>query len=428
MESTAADNITVVNNNNTVNDATTYTASTPNILISTAEVNEFSFESATTPEENSDIAREQSFPETDADAALGFSPSPKSTNALFSSPGVKTSDIFNVSPHSSSLPVLTEDQSEQLDPRILKTLLDFVLDACKKLHVLYSDLDVKFDKNVRFLNEKLSTLHLLHQTTITESLRECRGERHELSVKVDQLSVSCEELDTKWSEQMELLKSNFPTDDDTSSNNSISTENNSVDNGALHTLDAEVVRLNESVSKLSGDLLQLDCRVVECEQYPRRNNIVISGIPDNVTHTHLKDKVYDVCEAIGLNLPDNSISACHRLPKGRNSPWPAKTIVRFVNREDADYCFWNRNKLKNRDVRNALNGLNLRIFENLCRSNNEVMQMCKWLYDNEYINGHFLRNGFVKIVIAEGDVPLKVKHPQLLRDRFPMIPHNLHML
>ena len=57
--------------------------------------------------------------------------------------------------------------------------------------------------------------------------------------------------------------------------------------------------------------------------------------------------------------------------------------------------------------------------------NNEVLQMAKWLSDNGHLHRYFIRNGFVKIVVGERDDPEKVKHPQMLRDRFPMMPVDL---
>ena len=426
MASNASSNITMVSNI-TANDLSTFDVSSLANLTSANVSDISSLLSTSSPVDNSHVVHV--FPETDADAAAGFSPKSIHSDVLFSSPEAKTSDLCHSSPHSLSLPNLNEGKVDDIDPRVLKSLFDYMLDACKKLYVLYSDLDNKVNGNVRSLNEKLSTLNFLHQTSFTESLKECRDSKRELSERLDKVDGSYLELNTKWTEQIELLKSNFNAHDSSSvtSNDSIASDDTNATYGPLQALDSEVSRMNDSFTKLSDEMHQLDCRLVECEQYPRRDNIIISGIPDNVSQNDLKDQVYDIVDAIGLNLPDNSISACHRLPKGR-SRWPAKTIVRFVNREDAEFCLSNRNKLKSRGVRNNLNGLNLRIYENLCKSNNDVLHMGKWLQENGYIKSYFLRNGFVKIVVNEGDQPVKVNHPQLLRDRFPIIPENLHML
>ena len=69
--------------------------------------------------------------------------------------------------------------------------------------------------------------------------------------------------------------------------------------------------------------------------------------------------------------------------------------------------------------------MNIRIFENLCKANEEALRICKWLQENEVIHDHFIRNGFVKIVKTAGGRPLKVRHPEYLRDKFDNIPDFL---
>ena len=90
----------------------------------------------------------------------------------------------------------------------------------------------------------------------------------------------------------------------------------------------------------------LDVRLIECEQYPRRENIVISGIPEFVTHDHLKEQVVTICYNLGLDITEHDIAACHRLPKGEHSRWPANTIVRFYSRDHVASCLKNSYKLK----------------------------------------------------------------------------------
>ena len=110
----------------------------------------------------------------------------------------------------------------------------------------------------------------------------------------------------------------------------------------------------------------------------------------------------------------------HRLGKPRNARYPARVIVRFLSRKIADFCLANRDRIQ-KDVKSALN-LNIRIYENLSKLNEESLHMCKWLQENGYIHDHFLRNGFVKIVCRAGERPLKVHHPEFLRNKFVDMP------
>ena len=67
-------------------------------------------------------------------------------------------------------------------------------------------------------------------------------------------------------------------------------------------------------------------------------------------------------------------------------------------------------------------GLNLRFYESLCSKNEETLRICNQLSREGKIHSHFLRNGFVKVVLEENGRPMKIKHPDILREKFPDIP------
>ena len=59
--------------------------------------------------------------------------------------------------------------------------------------------------------------------------------------------------------------------------------------------------------------------------------------------------------------------------------------------------------------------MNLRFYEHLSDSNEAVLKDCIKLAQFEIINSYFIRNGFIKIVINNGDKPLKIHHTGELR-------------
>ncbi len=118
---------------------------------------------------------------------------------------------------------------------------------------------------------------------------------------------------------------------------------------------------------------------------------------------------------MGLELRPDDIAACHRLYNPPRSRYPARVIVRFVNRKGVDWCLSHPENLRN--VKNAL-GLNIRFFESLSAKNTESLRVCKMLYDDHHIHKYYTRNGFVKVIENEGDEPVKICHPKMLRDRF----------
>ncbi len=50
------------------------------------------------------------------------------------------------------------------------------------------------------------------------------------------------------------------------------------------------------------------------QQYGRRNNIEINGIPNDVKDSSLEGKVVDILTKVGVDVSSDDIEACHRLP------------------------------------------------------------------------------------------------------------------
>ena len=180
---------------------------------------------------------------------------------------------------------------------------------------------------------------------------------------------------------------------------------------------ADIMSLREELEK---KLFDLDVRLVECEQYSRRENLVISGIPNSVTQDKLQQKVLDILDLIGLKLVPDDITACHRLYSPPHSQYPAKVVVRFVNRKIANFCLDHRDDLQQKAY-NKLR-LNLRFFESVCAKNEESLRICRWLKGENKIHDYYTRNGYVKVVGVEHGRPWKIAHPDILRKKFEDIP------
>ena len=72
------------------------------------------------------------------------------------------------------------------------------------------------------------------------------------------------------------------------------------------------------------------------------NHLIISGIPEVIGHDQLEEKCIVVLNSIKDNkINERDIAACHRLGKKND------TIIRFLNRKDAEDCLDNRKKLQN---------------------------------------------------------------------------------
>ena len=176
----------------------------------------------------------------------------------------------------------------------------------------------------------------------------------------------------------------------------------------INSLNNNSKKLDFELSNLNEEIYYMDRRIIENNQYARRESLIISGIPDNIEQRYLEERVLFILSSIGLkDVSSYSISACHRLAKRKGDRFPAQTIVRFTNRKIVNYCLTNRKLLL--ENKNQLE-MNLRFYESLCEANKQVYRECYDLKKYGLIKDYYIRNGFVKIII-EGNFPIKIQHP-----------------
>ena len=199
--------------------------------------------------------------------------------------------------------------------------------------------------------------------------------------------------------------------------NNIPNENNNVNiQEKYNILDEQVKKmfhlnkqLNDKLSDIDDALYICQKNIINNDQYSRRENLVISGIPDSILQNDLENEVISIINKIGLeNLSSYEIVACHRMFKRKNDRYPARTIVRFTNRKVVDFCLDNRDRLLSRKVDLRMN---LRFYVNLSEENEYVYKESQQLLYYGLIHKFFIRNGFIKIVVHIGDKPIKINHP-----------------
>ena len=164
---------------------------------------------------------------------------------------------------------------------------------------------------------------------------------------------------------------------------------------------------------IADDIYDLQCSAIKTDQYSRRENLVITGIPDSITNqVKLQQNVLDILHKIGLkDVTPYQITACHRLKKKKEN-FPAPTIVRFTNRKIVEVCLKNKDRLNNK----KLLKLNLRFFENLCYENERIVNKCTYLVAKKQIFDYKTNNGMISIIATEGAKPKKIHHPDDLYD------------
>ena len=133
----------------------------------------------------------------------------------------------------------------------------------------------------------------------------------------------------------------------------------------------QISRLNDTISqlhstnkKITSDLLvvknvnakleeqinSLEKSQAKSEQYNRRNNIELSGIPNNIPEDNLEKAVIDICHDSDVEIEPKDIEGCHRLPVFRYSRDSNKRVtVKFVNRKHPETMLRNKRSFSNKD-------------------------------------------------------------------------------
>lgn len=101
-------------------------------------------------------------------------------------------------------------------------------------------------------------------------------------------------------------------------------------NSEITAVKEENEKLKENNATLTSEVGVLKDRVRSLEQYTRKNNIEISGIP-TTPNEQMNKLIKDVGTAVGLEIHDSQISAAHRIPSFKKDR-PHSIIVQFTAR------------------------------------------------------------------------------------------------
>ena len=157
----------------------------------------------------------------------------------------------------------------------------------------------------------------------------------------------------------------------------------------------------------------LESEVSRLDQYGRRENIEIMGLPAKVNNKDLERTVLQILKTIGLkHIQHYHIVACHRLGK-KDKYGNRNVIIRFINRKDAILCLKNKKNLQN--CKN-IGFNNLHIVENLCPSYKSIFEsLTEFKYEGK-IKKVWSFNGVINYKLSDNDNehPTKIYHEKEL--------------
>ena len=140
----------------------------------------------------------------------------------------------------------------------------------------------------------------------------------------------------------------------------------------IKSLQDENKRLKTKVNALENKIIDLKIQNNNVDQYSRRNNVEIAGIPQPISDSQLEEKVVHILKEIDVNITLNEIEACHRLGKKKKN-----VIAQVIDRKHPLQALRNMEKLKSID-KNAIGILNANLFisENLTPVNSKLAFNC----------------------------------------------------
>ena len=162
-------------------------------------------------------------------------------------------------------------------------------------------------------HEEIINLFLSFQDNLLESFKELKKQNVDVCEKISALSSKVDSL----TEQNKKLESQVLVTENTSS------------------------VLEKNFSNCQKDIVKLEKKLHQMEQYSRRECLEITGIPSTVNNNSLEQYLIEnIFKKIDVNIGKRDIAACHRL---RDS---TRVIVKFINRKDAESVMYNKHEIR----------------------------------------------------------------------------------
>ena len=181
-------------------------------------------------------------------------------------------------------------------------------------------------------------------------------------------------------------------------------------------------KLKERVSCLEYQVIQLEIKINSLEQYGRRNNLEIEGIPTSISNDDLEKTAVAILNSINVNLDSSDVEACHRIGRSKDGK-PKKTSIRIINQKFCKKALLNRKKLSSVAINDNEIQLKNKVFisENLTNYNNKIAFYYRKLTKASLVEKCYSSNGVVHFVTKDKwrDKATKVLHMNQLLELFP---------
>lgn len=183
--------------------------------------------------------------------------------------------------------------------------------------------------------------------------------------------------------------------------------------------------LEQKVIDLESKVSTLEVELQLTNQYGRRNNMEITGVPSHTADgNELQSKVIEILNAVDIDIDDSDIEDCHRLPLSKNSSTKdKKVIVRFTNRRFVNQSLNvnTREKLKTCDKTSLglPEGHKIYFNHNFNKHFQKLSWMCRKLKKSKKISQFRYQNEKLHIKVTDSSKVLKVSSEAKVVELFP---------
>jgi len=212
------------------------------------------------------------------------------------------------------------------------------------------------------------------QKDMAESRKENKTRFDQLSASIDNIKLSVEEFNIKL--------------------NSLQEENDK--------LKQEVTDMKEECRKLNEEMVSLKIEMLDMQQYSRRNNLEIKGVP-----TSQREDIFFLLESVAraLNVPfqRGEVSAAHRVPaRGQGHP---PIIVAFISRQSTDHWLAaaRTKRLQTTDISPRWQPAPVYINSYLTGHNKRILGRAKAMVKDRSLEAAWNARGKVVVRKAEGE-------------------------
>ena len=173
----------------------------------------------------------------------------------------------------------------------------------------------------------------------------------------------------------------------------------------VRSLRASLAQRDATIAELRGEIKRLKDDHDALEQYGRRNNLRISGIPEKEKEDTTQAVMAITNDIMELDPPlqPGDIEVSHRLPKPRNSKpeEPRQVIVRFRSKAIRYSVISNRKNLKEF---NDKNDCKIYINEDLTSTRARLFSTIRTLQKKRHFDQVWTYNGNVKVKLHDGHI------------------------